>query len=143
MTSIASNNLVQVEYIGTKERKEDNLTGSGVVWQGHGDVQHVTAAQWGALSKHGEVWRLAKSEAVANAGGTAETRSVANAAKAPEAVKALGLGGLTTKDPAGLTADQVQAAKFEFPAESKPAEGQKVKAAGKKTVATSSEKGAE
>lgn len=149
MTSIATSGLVPVQYIGAKDRKEDNLTGSGVVWHGHGDVQPVTAAQWGLLSKHSEVWRLAKDEAESNADGATETSSVANAAKAPEAVQALGLAGPSSRVTGGLTADQVHAAKFEYPAESKPAEGPKGKAtvaaktAGKKTGATSTEKGAE
>lgn len=107
MTSIASNNLVQVEYIGTKERKEDNLTGSGVVWHGHGDVQQVTAAQWGALSKHSEVWRRVEAS-------SGEVNLVADATKAPAATKALRLDG-AHDDQTGLTVDQVHAAKFEFP----------------------------
>lgn len=115
MTSIASNNLVQVEYIGTKERKEDNLTGSGVVWQGHGDVQHVTTAQWGTLSKHSEVWR--RVEITSNV-----TTLVA---PTPEATKSLLLGD-KIGDKAGLTAEQVHAAKFEFPDEVKPAASEKV-----------------
>ena len=118
MTSIASNNLVQVEYIGTKERKEDNLTGSGVVWQGHGDVQHVTAAQWGTLSKHSEVWR--RVEITGNV-----TTLVAPTPKASEATKSLLLGD-KINDKAGLTAEQVHAAKFEFPDEAKPAASEKV-----------------
>lgn len=48
--------LIPVVYIGHKERKVDNVAGSGVVWHGHGDVQGVTPPQWGLLSKHPQVW---------------------------------------------------------------------------------------
>lgn len=54
-------NLIPVVYIGHKERKVDNVAGSGAVWHGHGDVQSVTPPQWGQLSKHPQVWSLAQS----------------------------------------------------------------------------------
>jgi len=57
--------LVPVVYLGHKDRKEDNVARSGVVWHGHGDVQNVTAQQWGLLSAHPSVW--AKSTQVAQA----------------------------------------------------------------------------
>lgn len=57
--------LVPVVYLGQKDRKEDNVARSGVVWHGHGDVQNVTAQQWGLLSAHPSVW--AKSTQVAQA----------------------------------------------------------------------------
>lgn len=57
--------LVPVAYLGHKDRKEDNVARSGVVWHGHGDVQNVTAQQWGLLSAHPGVW--AKSTPVAQA----------------------------------------------------------------------------
>lgn len=54
-------NLIPVVYIGHKERKVDNVAGSGAVWHGHGDVQSVTPPQWGQLSKHPQVWSLEQS----------------------------------------------------------------------------------
>lgn len=48
--------LIPVVYIGHKERKADNVAGSGVVWHGHGDVQPVTPQQWGLLSKYPQIW---------------------------------------------------------------------------------------
>ena len=57
--------LVPVVYIGHKERKEDNIARSGIVWHGHGDVQNVTAQQWGLLSAHPSVWAPAKQVAQA------------------------------------------------------------------------------
>jgi len=49
-------NLIPVVYIGHKERKVDNVAGSGAVWHGHGDVQPVTPQQWGLLSKYPQIW---------------------------------------------------------------------------------------
>lgn len=68
--------LVPVVYLGHKDRKEDNVARSGVVWHGHGDVQNVTAQQWGLLSAHAGVWARATQVAQAAAasislGGTA------------------------------------------------------------------------
>lgn len=50
---------INVTYIGTKERKDDNVAGSGVTWLGHGDTQPVPLSAWGALSKHPGVWMRA------------------------------------------------------------------------------------
>lgn len=77
--------MVPVAYIGHKERKEDNVARSGVVWHGHGDVQNVTAQQWGLLSAHPSVWAPAKqvAQAVAAAitlGSTAPMPASANEA---------------------------------------------------------------
>lgn len=47
---------INVMYIGTKSRKEDNIAGSGLAWRGHGDVQPVTPGQWAQLSKHPDIW---------------------------------------------------------------------------------------
>lgn len=48
-----------VQYIGPKDRKEDNVARSGTVWHGRGDVQEVTPEVWGKLSRHPDVWVLA------------------------------------------------------------------------------------
>lgn len=48
---------IKVEYIGNKAIKEDNVSDSGATWEGPGDIQEVTPAQWGKLSKHPGVWR--------------------------------------------------------------------------------------
>ncbi|MCH8180258.1 MAG: hypothetical protein IIA02_10810 [Proteobacteria bacterium] len=57
---------INVMYIGTKSRKEDNIAGSGLAWRGHGDVQPVTAAQWAQLSKHPDIWVCADDVSPAN-----------------------------------------------------------------------------
>lgn len=49
-----------IEYIGRKDRKEDNIAGTSTVWLGHGDVQEV--ADEGAarrLLAYDTVWRRA------------------------------------------------------------------------------------
>lgn len=116
---------VLVEYVGSKDRKEDNVSGSGTVWNGPGDVQPVTLIQWGLLSKHPGVWRKVQESAPA----TLEPR-VADAAKAPEAAKALSLS--SKPEETGLSVDDVHAIKFEFPeAEGKPASQPARKAAAK------------
>jgi hypothetical protein len=51
--------LVNVEYIGVKERRADTVTNTGVVWYGQGDVRAVPAEAWAKLSKHPDIWRLA------------------------------------------------------------------------------------
>lgn len=48
---------VRVMYVGLKPREIDNKKGkSGVVWNGHGDIQEVPDWAWPALSKHPDVW---------------------------------------------------------------------------------------
>lgn len=66
-----ANQLVPVVYLGHKDRKEDNVARSGVVWHGHGDVQNVTAQQWGLLSVHAGVWARATQVAQAAAASLA------------------------------------------------------------------------
>jgi len=55
-TPVNNTALIPVVYIGHKERKVDNVAGSGAVWHGHGDVQPVTPQQWGLLSKYPQIW---------------------------------------------------------------------------------------
>lgn len=78
---------IEVEYIGTKARKDDNVAGTGVTWFGHGDVQSVPATAWGILSKHPQVWRRAGGESVQGhiAGVVSEDGTVANLADMPPA----------------------------------------------------------
>lgn len=49
---------VLVEYVGLKDREEDHLYGTGLVWIGKGDVQEVPVANWSRMRKHVDVWRL-------------------------------------------------------------------------------------
>lgn len=46
-----------IEYIGNKERKEDNVAGTGLVWEGNGDRHEVSNKKQAALLlAHEFVW---------------------------------------------------------------------------------------
>ncbi len=49
---------MQVQYIGNKPLKTDNVAGTGLVWNGHGDVQDVPEAAAAKLLRHPDVWAL-------------------------------------------------------------------------------------
>lgn len=72
--------VVLVEYVGLKDREEDHLYGTGIVWTGKGDVQEVPASAWSRMRKHVDVWR----ELVAQASSS----SLQPAAPAPVAAPA-------------------------------------------------------
>jgi hypothetical protein len=111
--------VVLVQYIGTKERKEDNLTDSGTVWHGQGDVQQVTHQVWGKLCKHPGIWRLvddddlgdskppseqAVAQVVDQLGRTDSGLSLgqADASKAPDAHEALSTAPAPAAAPAAV-----------------------------------------
>jgi hypothetical protein len=48
---------VRAMYIGLKDREVDNKKAkTGIVWNGHGDIQEVPGWAWAILSKHPDVW---------------------------------------------------------------------------------------
>lgn len=51
-------NKIKVAYVGKKPFAIDNVAGSGVMWNGNGDVQEVTAAQARILTKYKDQWAL-------------------------------------------------------------------------------------
>ncbi len=51
--------LIAVRYVGKKPAAYDNVTRSGVTWNGYGDVQQVTDAQAKVLIKYTDQWVLA------------------------------------------------------------------------------------
>jgi hypothetical protein len=55
--------LVNVEYVGLKDRRADTVAGTGVVWYGQGDVRAVPAEAWKKMSRHPDIWRLADEKA--------------------------------------------------------------------------------
>lgn len=75
---------LNVIYIGDKPEKVDNVSGSGAVWRGHGDVQAVKPESWEKLSKHPNVWALAESDVV---GGLSLASSPATQTRKPRATK--------------------------------------------------------
>lgn len=48
--------MVKVQYVGSKPMKIDNIAGTGLVWNGNGDVQEVDEQVWAKLSQHPSVW---------------------------------------------------------------------------------------
>lgn len=51
-------NLVKLRYVGKKPSAYDSVARSGVVWNGHGDVQEVTDAQAKLLLRYPDQWAL-------------------------------------------------------------------------------------
>lgn len=51
--------LIKIVYVGKKPTAYDNVAKSGKCWQGHGDVQEVTAEQAKQLLKFPDQWQLA------------------------------------------------------------------------------------
>ncbi len=77
---------VMVEYVGQKVRKEDNVAGTGTVWNGAGDVQEVPQRAWAIMQRHKDVWREASADASTSSlsgqpqGGGNDTAAGGNAA---------------------------------------------------------------
>lgn len=108
---------IKVEYIGIKALKEDNVSDSGVTWEGPGDIQEVTPAQWGKLAKHPGVWRRVVDKPEASVplsiGSEAEKTQVAQAV--PNLAQAVANLPQVAIGVTQLTYEQVAAAKFNFP----------------------------
>lgn len=51
--------MIDIRYIGRKEWAVDPVAGSGVVWDGAGDVQPMTIAQARKILNHPDEWELA------------------------------------------------------------------------------------
>lgn len=51
--------MAKIQYIGKKPSKDDNVAGTGIVWNGPGDVQEVKSAEAvEKLLEHKTVWAL-------------------------------------------------------------------------------------
>lgn len=59
---------MRIEYVGAKARKEDNVAGTGTVWQGTGDVQDVADEKASMLLARPEIWRRAGDSPLAEQG---------------------------------------------------------------------------
>lgn len=77
-------NSVDVEYIGEKPTKQDNVAGTGVVWFGKGDVRPVPAQAWPRLAVHTGVWRLFEERTESPAAASVAALVLADAAKTSE-----------------------------------------------------------
>lgn len=51
--------MQNIRYIGKKERKVDTVAGTGIVWNGHGDVQAVPDSAVKKLLEHTDSFELA------------------------------------------------------------------------------------
>lgn len=72
---------MKIRYIGRKATKADNVAGTGIVWNGEGDVQEVSNPQAAAkLLTYDTVWALAEPEGA----DAAVLESLANAVKAQQ-----------------------------------------------------------
>lgn len=47
---------MRIEYVGKKARRTDTVAGTGIVWNGAGDVQEVPDEAAQKLLKHADVW---------------------------------------------------------------------------------------
>lgn len=98
---------LQVEYIGSKPVKEDNVAHTGVVWVGQGDVQEVPASAWAKLSRHPDVWCLAGEGqpliGTALVSGEIKSAQVPDGSPTPEDVKPPD----TTKEPVQSPPEEV------------------------------------
>lgn len=56
--------MKSIRYVGKKDRKEDNVAQTGVVWEGKGDVQPVPDNAVPKLLMHPDIWELATEEPV-------------------------------------------------------------------------------
>lgn len=59
-----------IAYVGLKERKEDNVAGTGLVWAGHGDTHTVSKRDAALLLKHPDVWAEVDEEGEKDNGAT-------------------------------------------------------------------------
>lgn len=100
---------MKVRYIGKKERKEDNVAGTGVVWRHPGDVQDVPDVAWAKLSKHPDVWAPAETSRAPSLAQAAKVKApapapapVANAERVKTWKDFAAEGGLSLNDVAML-----------------------------------------
>ena len=71
-----------VRYIGSKERKEDNVAGTGAVWYGFGDeVEIADRGKANRLAVFVDVWEIVEPTAEQN---TQEDRSPPDAGQQPQ-----------------------------------------------------------
>lgn len=63
-----SDDLIEVEYVGTKPRKVDTVAGTRTTWRGTGDVQLVPRGIAQQLFDYPDVWVRPRAKPVAQAG---------------------------------------------------------------------------
>jgi hypothetical protein len=91
--------MIQVRYIGRKPVRTDNISNSGAVWIGAGDVQPVADEAWAKLRAHPDVWELAEADDPAPAGlSLADATPAANTAPAEPLAKPENWDALTAAE---------------------------------------------
>lgn len=67
--------MVEVEYVGLKDRETDCVAGTGLTWIGLGSRHMVQASAWEVMRRHPDVWRKveAKRQAAAGDGGLGDS----------------------------------------------------------------------
>lgn len=81
--------MVKIQYIGHKPHKTDNVAGTAVAWEGHGDVQDVPDDAAPKLLRFPGVWQVAEeAEASKPAPVAVEAPPAASDAPASELDKA-------------------------------------------------------
>lgn len=56
--------MAKIRYVGSKPSKMDNIAGTGVVWNGNGDVKNIPDRVVPLLLAHPDVWALDDGETV-------------------------------------------------------------------------------
>jgi hypothetical protein len=54
--------VVFVRYVGHKAQKRDTVYGTGIVWNGHGDVKKVPESIAQKMAAHKDVWEIVEGE---------------------------------------------------------------------------------
>lgn len=60
--------MVEVEYVGLKDRETDCVAGTGLTWVGLGSRHMVPAGAWEVMKRHPDVWRKVDPRRAAAAG---------------------------------------------------------------------------
>lgn len=61
-----------IEYVGAKERKTDNVAGTGLVWEGKGDRHKVSEKDAAMLLRHPDVWAEVPGDGAGEGAGLAD-----------------------------------------------------------------------
>lgn len=69
--------MTKIVYVGKKPMKRDTVAGTGIVWNGPGDVQDVPDKAVAALLHHTDSWALAKGASAPPPAAAADTGKAA------------------------------------------------------------------
>ena len=92
--------MAKIQYVGNKVIKADNVAGTGVVWDGNGDVQDVPDSAVAKLIAHSGIWKLAGDDEKAS--DFPATEEAPTPTEMSEADARPPMANLDTMDDAGL-----------------------------------------